>query len=113
MFAFREAHKERDARIVVDLRDEHGARIIAGRRARKGAVTEGQLREQLSLDLNALLNTINMETGFDLEGFPHVRESILNYGIPEIANRSIDEDRVSDIADEIRTALLQIGRAHV
>jgi type VI secretion system protein ImpF len=106
MFAFREAHKERDARVVVDLRDEHGARIIAGRRARKGAVTEGQLREQLSIDLNSLLNTINMETGFDLGEFPRVRESILNYGIPEISNRSIDEDRVGDIVDEIRTALL-------
>jgi len=82
MFAFREAHKERDARVVADLRDEHGARIIAGRRARKGAITEGQLREQLAHDLNALLNTINMETGFDLAEFPHVRESILNYGIP-------------------------------
>jgi type VI secretion system protein ImpF len=107
MFAFREAHKERDARVAVDLRDQHGARIIAGRRARKGAVTEGQLREQLSLDLNALLNTINMETAFDLGEFPRVRESILNYGIPEISNRSIDEDRVADIADEIRTALLR------
>jgi type VI secretion system protein ImpF len=106
MFAFREAHRERDARVVVDLRDEHGARIIAGRRARKGAVTEGQLREQLSLDLNALLNTINMETGFDLDKFPRVRESILNYGIPEISNRSIDEDGVADIVAEIRTALL-------
>ncbi len=69
-------------------------------------MTEGQLREQLSLDLNALLNTINMETGFDLGEFPHVRESILNYGIPEISNRSIDEDRVASIVDEIRTALI-------
>jgi type VI secretion system protein ImpF len=69
-------------------------------------VTEGQLREQLSLDLNALLNTVNMEAGFDLGDFPRVRESILNYGVPEISNRSIDEDRVADIADEIRTALL-------
>lgn len=107
MFAFREAHKERDARVVADLRDEHGARIISGRRARKGAVTEGQLREQLAQDLNALLNTINMETGFDLTEFPRVRESILNYGIPEISNRTIDEHRVADIVDEIRTALIQ------
>jgi type VI secretion system protein ImpF len=107
MFAFREAHRERDARIVPDLRDEHGARIISGRRARKGAVTEGQLREQLALDLNALLNTVNMASGFDLTAFPKVRESILNYGLPEISNRTIDEHRVADIADEIRTALIQ------
>lgn len=107
MFAFREAHRERDARKVADLRDEHGQRIIAGRRARKGSITEGQLREQLTLDLNALLNTTNMNSGFDLSEFPHVRESILNYGLPDISSRTIDEHRVSDIADEIRVALLQ------
>lgn len=107
MFAFREAHKERDARVVADLRDEQGQRIISGRRARKGAITEAQLREQLATDLNALLNTINMDSGLDLSEFPHVRASILNYGIPEISNRTIDEDRVSDITEEIRTALVQ------
>jgi type VI secretion system protein ImpF len=107
MFAFREAHKQRDSRKAADLRDEHGQRIISGRRARKGAITEGQLREQLTTDLNALLNTINMQSGFDLSEFPQVRESILNYGIPEISNRTIDEHRVSDIADELRSALLQ------
>lgn len=106
MFAFREAHDKRDARVVIDKRDD-GVRVIAGRKARKGAITEGQLREQLAYDLNALLNTVNMESGFDLTEFPHVRESILNYGIPEISNRTIDEDRVADIVDEIRTALLQ------
>ena len=107
MFAFREAHKQRDSRKAADLRDEHGQRIISGRRARKGAITEEQLREQLTTDLNALLNTTNMEAGFDLGEFPQVRESILNYGIPEISNRTIDEHRVSDIADELRSALLQ------
>jgi type VI secretion system protein ImpF len=107
MFAFREAHRERDARVVPDLRDEDGARIISGRRARKGAVTEGQLREQLAFDLNALLNTVNMESSFNLKEFPRVRASILNYGLPEISNRSIDENRVADIIDEIRTALIQ------
>jgi type VI secretion system protein ImpF len=107
MFAFREAHRERDARVVADLRDEQGQRIISGRRARKGGVTEGQLREQLTMDLNALLNTTNMDSAFDLSEFPHVRNSILNYGIPDISHRTIDEHRVTDIADEIRVALLQ------
>ena len=107
MFAFRQAYKERDAKRVIDLRDEHGNRVIAGRLARKGAITEGQLRDQLIIDLNALLNTVNLESSLDLEAFPHVRKSILNYGIPEISNRSIDESRVTDIVDEIRETLLR------
>jgi type VI secretion system protein ImpF len=77
-----------------------------GGRARAGS-RKGQLREQLAFDLNALLNTVNMDSSFDLSEFPQVRASILNYGIPEISNRTIDEHRVADIAEEIRTALLQ------
>ena len=106
MFAFREAHRAKDARKQVDLRDETGTRVIAGRRATKGAVTESQLREQLTIDLNALLNTVNLGSAIDLSRHPHVERSIINYGLPEISNRTIDEERASDIVGEIHTALL-------
>ena len=107
MFAFREAHRLRDAKVAADLRDEQGERLISGRRARKGAITERQLREQLAVDLNALLNTVNLASAFDLTDFPWVAKSVLNYGIPEISNRTIDETRVGDIVDEIREALIR------
>ncbi|WP_342362957.1 type VI secretion system baseplate subunit TssE [Terrarubrum flagellatum] len=81
-------------------------RVIAGRRTIKGSVTESQLREQLAIDLNSLLNTVNLECAHDLKEFDHVRTSILNYGIPEISNRTIDENRSSGIVGEIKTALL-------
>lgn len=106
MFAFREAHRARDSRKNIDLRDETGVRIIAGRRSVKGAVTEIQLREQLSRDLNYLLNTVNLESAIDLTRHAHVKRSIINYGIPEISNRTIDEDRASDIVTEIENALM-------
>lgn len=106
MFAFREAHREKDARKIIDERDSAGVRILAGRRSIKGSVTEIQLRAQLSRDLNMLLNTVNLDSAFELAEFPQVRESILNYGIPEISDRTIDENRTSDIVDEIKTALL-------
>lgn len=105
MFAFREAHQEKDARKALDLRDEAGVRVIAGRRSVKTAVTETQLRAQLSRDLNTLLNTVNLDSAYDLSGLDRVRDSILNFGIPEISDRTIDEDRTADIVTEIETAL--------
>jgi type VI secretion system protein ImpF len=106
MFAFREAHREKDARKQIDLRDESGVRILAGRRTIRGSITESQLRAQLAIDLTALMNTVNLHTTLDLAPFPDVRVSILNFGIPEISNRTIDEYRTADIVTEIETALL-------
>lgn len=106
MFAFREAHRARDAKKQLDVRDETGVRVIAGRRSLRASVTERQLRTQLSKDLDALMNTVNLGSAVNIEGLEHVTCSILNYGLPEISNRSIDEMGNSAIVEEIRTALL-------
>ena len=38
--------------------------------------------------------------------FEHVRRSVLNFGLPDITHRSIDELSIDDISEEIRSALL-------
>ncbi len=106
MFAFREAHRAKDAKKELDVRDEAGVRVIAGRRSLKASVTERQLRSQLSRDLDSLLNTVNLGSAMELDGLNHVERSVVNFGMPEISNRTIDENRNSAIVDEIRTALL-------
>ena len=107
MFAFRSAHAERDAKKKIDLRDEAGERIIAGRRASaRVAITESTLRREVSRDLDALMNTIALESSEDLEQFPAVRKSIINFGFPDIAHRSIDELSVDHIADELKAMLM-------
>jgi type VI secretion system protein ImpF len=107
MYAFRGAHEERDAKTKIDLRDEAGERVIAGRRAAmRTAITEPMLRREVGRDLDALMNTIAMESSEDLDSFDYVRKSILNYGLPDIAHRSIDENAVDHISQEIRSALI-------
>ena len=106
MFAFREAHRAKDAKKKLDVRDETGTRVIAGRRSLKASVTERQLRAQLSRDLDILMNTVNLGSAVDLGGLAHVEQSVVNFGLPEISNRTIDENANSDIVGEIRTALL-------
>ena len=106
MFAFRQAHKEKDARKKLDSRDEAGTRVIATRRSLKASVNETQLRAQLSRDLDTLMNTTNMQSANDISDFPFVTRSIVNFGIPDIVNRTIDEVRTASIVDEIRTAII-------
>jgi type VI secretion system protein ImpF len=108
MYAFRGAAEARDAKAKLDLRDEAGERIIAHRRAApRAAITEPVLRREVARDLDALMNTIALESTIDLTEHAYVRKSVLNYGFPDIANRTIDELSVSDIKDEIETTLAQ------
>ena len=106
LYAFRAAHEARDATKKLDLRDEGGERLIAGRRApARAAITESVLRKEVARDLEMLMNTVNLASSVDLAKFEHVRRSIVNYGLPDIAHRSIDELGVSGIAGEIAVAL--------
>jgi type VI secretion system protein ImpF len=107
MYAFRAAHAARDATKKIDLRDEAGERVIAGRRSiARTPISESMLRREVARDLEALMNTIAFESAEDLTGLDQVRKSILNFGLPDITHRTIDEGAVSDVKGEIETALL-------
>lgn len=107
MHVFRAAHQAKDAKIALDIRNEAGERILASRRLRaRQVVTESVLRQEVSRDLDALLNTVAMESTIDLKDLPLVRKSILNFGIPDVAHRTIDESGLTEIPDEIRAAII-------
>jgi type VI secretion system protein ImpF len=106
MHAFRAAHAARDATKKLDLRDESGERIIAGRRAvSRAPITESLLRREVARDLEALMNTVALEAAADLTEFAYVRKSVLNFGLPDLVHRSIDETGVEDIKGEIELAM--------
>jgi type VI secretion system protein ImpF len=105
MHAFRVAHSARDAKTKLDIRDG-GERVIASRRVTNRApITESELRKYVNTALVALLNTTNFDAAVDLSEAPHVRNSILNYGFPDLSWRTIDETSVASVAREIETAL--------
>ena len=105
MHAFRAAHRERDAAAPVDIR-ERGDRVLASRRAAARApISESELRKLVDSDLLALLNTTNLDSAEDLSSAPEIRKSILNFGFPDLARRTIDESGVNSIAKELETAL--------
>ena len=107
MHAFRAAHEAKDATSKIDLRTEGGERVIAGRRLRpRQAITEQMLRREVARDLDALLNTVAMESTVDMAEAPYVRKSILNFGLPDIASLTIEAVEVKRIPEEIRAALI-------
>ncbi|MGO4406186.1 GPW/gp25 family protein [Bosea sp. RAF48] len=107
MFAFREAHLEKDAKTALDLRDEGGERVIANRRAApRAAITEQKLRREIAIDLDALVNTVNLASALDLSGLEDVRRSILNHGFPDMTRLSIDEQRVDTIREDLAGVLM-------
>lgn len=107
MHAFRSAHDKKDAKQKLDLRDAAGERVIAARRvAVRTTISEPHLRREVARDLEALVNAVSLDATEDLSAFEAVRKSVLNYGLPDIVHRSIDEASVDHISKEIERALL-------
>ena len=92
MYAFRAAHRERDAAVPRRHPRPRASAFIASRRAASRApISESELRKLVNSDLVALLNTTNLEAAEDLSRLPRFASSILNFGFPDLTHRSIDE----------------------
>ena len=66
---------------------------------------EAALRATVRRDLAWLFNTTNLESLVDLERYPHVAESVLNYGLTDLAGRVLNRRAVLARAREIRRAI--------
>ncbi len=107
MRAFRAAHEAGDATSKIDLRTTDGDRIVTGRRLRpRQVITEKVLRHEVARDLDALLNTVALELSVEMDETPFARRSILNFGLPDISNLTIDTTEIKRIPEEIRAAVV-------
>lgn len=79
---------------------------------RSFSVTQGQrftekaLRATVRRELAWMLNTTNFAAVTDLSDYPQVRTSVLNYGVPDLAGKSLDDRLVRQRAREIRAAII-------
>lgn len=107
MHAFRAAHEAKDATRTIDQRTGDGDRVIAGRRLRpRQVITEQVLRREVARDLDALLNTVAMESTVEMTETSYARRSVLNFGLPDISPLTIDTVQIKRIPDEIRAAVV-------
>lgn len=83
--------------------DAPGERRESGARR---AIDVTRLREIILRDLEWLLNTSNAEGREDLDAFPHVARSTLNYGIREPSGATATVARALEIRRSIREAIV-------
>jgi type VI secretion system protein ImpF len=111
MYAFRAAAAAGDAKKPLDMRTEDGERIIASRRnigERRRSLSDSALKALLAEDVASLLNTIDLESGAPelIDGLSQVQNSILNYGLRDLSDKTIDEtQRIQGIGRELEAAL--------
>ncbi|TYC50446.1 type VI secretion system baseplate subunit TssE [Rhodobacterales bacterium] len=108
MWAFR-AMDDPDYRAAQNRHDQEGKaqNLASGRRlSRSYGISEQTLLAEVRRDLQALLNTVNLNSSQDLSDFPEVQSSIINYGLPDLSVHVVDSIRIDKLADDIRQALI-------
>lgn len=66
---------------------------------------EAALRATVRRELAWLLNTSNLESLVDLEPYPEVQTSVLNYGLTDLAGKALNRRTILQRAREIRKAI--------
>lgn len=66
---------------------------------------ETALRATVRRELGWLFNTTNLEAAVDLDDFPQVQTSVLNYGVPDLAGKAASPRLLLQRARDIRNAI--------
>lgn len=64
------------------------------------------LRESVVRDLGWLLNSVRLSSVIDLSAYPYVEKSVLNFGLPDLAGRTLSSIDVSTLETELKHAIL-------
>jgi len=70
-------------------------------------LSQRRLREYVCRDLAMLLNSTSLEHSYDLGALAHVRESVLNYGMPPLAGRAPGSIDLEAIARTLESVIRQ------
>jgi type VI secretion system protein ImpF len=69
-------------------------------------LSTSQLRECVRRDLAWLLNTGSLGQTQDLEAYPEVVKSVVNFGVNDLAGRNIRRKDIAEIERSVRRAIL-------
>jgi type VI secretion system protein ImpF len=67
---------------------------------------EAALRNTVRRELTWLLNTTHLEATQDLTRYPHVKTSVLNYGMPDLTGRVSTPKAIRERTEQIRRGIL-------
>ncbi len=72
----------------------------------KRILTGAQLRESVRRDLSWLLNNTRLQAVEDLDAYPEVAQSTLNYGVPDLAGKTASTVDVKALEKSLLAAIL-------
>lgn len=107
LYAFREAAEARDSRRTDLQYDQDGARIVSQRTGqRQRGANEAVLKRNLAIDLEHLANTVNLASVIDLDAYPAIRRSVLNFGIDDLTHLTAGSSEADELGEVLRAALI-------
>lgn len=71
------------------------------------SMSQTQFKEAVIRDLGWLLNSVALEVCVELDSFPEVKQSVLNYGLPDLSGHTSSTVDVHSVEKAIRSAILQ------
>lgn len=86
------------------LTDEAPGRASEGRDARLIGPT--QLRASVLRNLSNLFNAVGLGAGHDLDAWPEIGRSVLNFGLPALSGRVASSLQMRDLERELRQAVI-------
>ena len=73
----------------------------------KRVISPRELHESVKRDLAWLLNSANLECTEDLDEYPEVVSSVLNFGVSDHSGKTVTEDDIPAIQRSLRRAIMQ------
>lgn len=89
--------------ILDRLTGDGGSAASAFRRG--GVMNLEDLRRAVIRDLEWLLNSEALSSTIDLDPYPFVRSSVLNYGMPDLAGVSLSTVRLEELRSEVKRVI--------
>lgn len=106
---FRQSFEENDSKRRAESVDEKGVRVAQVSKrstARRVGVDESTLRDHVRDHLATLMNSIRLDAVEELDDFPEMKASVLNYGFQDLSNLSRDEITGHEISKSIKQSLI-------
>lgn len=70
-------------------------------------LSPARLKKSVIRDLQWLLNSCDLASAEDLSKYPEVRDSVLNYGLPDLSGRNVSSLDAGSLERMLRQALLR------
>ncbi len=69
------------------------------------SMSQKEFKDAVIRDLGWLLNSVGMDVCVDLEPYPEVRRSVLNFGLPDISGQTASTVDVKTLEDSLKRAI--------